>query len=201
MRRPTTVCGAGTPLYKRPLPERPPRARIELEGDVLRVGMGEEGWRNLTLDGARFAARDAACAQRFVRHLKLYLVDGRADLITPPDEGAIAPRAAQLPGVPEDAIVVDSPAWEAVVDWMRTGGRLGGRTIAELARLCRIASAQFAVTVGEWAARVAIESSWERSGPMRSGADPRDCLQPLADEASRTPRAAEAWLAAMACCS
>jgi hypothetical protein len=177
---------------------RAPRARIELEGDVLRVGLADGRWRNLTLDGARFAARDAACAQRFVRHLKLYLVDGRADLITPPDEGAIAPRAAQLPGVPEDAFVVETSTWESVVDWMRSGGRLGGWTIAELARLCCIASAQFAITVGEWAARVALDAAWEQGGPMRSGCDPRWSLRPLEEAAAHSPRAADALVAALA---
>jgi hypothetical protein len=191
----------GTPLYKRAPRTRPPRARVELEGDVLRIGLADGRWRNLTLDGARFAVRDAACTHRFVRHLKLYLVDGRADVITPPDEGAIAPRAAQLPGVPEDAIIVEAGEWEMVVDWMLSGGRMGGRTIAELARLCRIASAQFAITVGEWAARVALDAAAEQGGPMRSGCDPKVSLRPLEEAASRSPRAAEALLAALAFCS
>jgi hypothetical protein len=192
--------GPGTPLYKRNPQPRTPRACVELEGDVLRLGLADGRWRSLGLDGARFAARDAACAQRFVRHLKLYLVDGRADLITPPDEGAIAPRAAQLPGVPEDATVVEAGDWEMVTDWMRSGGRLGGRSIAELARLCCIASAQFAITVGEWAARLALEG-WEQNGPMRSGCDPRESLRPLEEAAARSPRAAEALVAALALCS
>jgi len=197
MRRPTKVPGSGTPLYSRPARAPAPRALVELEGDILRLGLSDGRWRSLLLDGARFAARDAACTQRFVRHLKLYLIDGRADLITPPDEGAIAPRAAQLPGVPEDSIVVDAGAWETLVDWLRSGGRLGGRTIAELARLACIASTQFAITVGEWAARVALEGGWERSGPMRSGLDPRESLRPLEEAAWRSPSAAEALVAAM----
>lgn len=153
--------------------------------------------RTLFLNGSRFAVRDAACSQRFVRHLKLYLRGERADLITPPDEGSIAPRAAQLPGVPDDSLIVDRAAWEAVADWMAGGGRLGGRSIAELARLACVATAQFALVLGEWAAQVAIEMSWERRGPMRVAGDVRHSLRPLELAAGHNPRAAEALVAAL----
>lgn len=155
-------------------------------------------WRGLQLHGARFFVRDAAYVQRFVRHLSLWLSEGRADLITPPDEGAIAPRAAGLPVVPDHAIVLDAPVWEAAVEWVRGGGRLGGRTVAELARIACIATPQFAIIIGEWAAEVAAEMSWERVGPMRGGGDLRHSLRPLHEAARRSPRAAEALTAAMA---
>lgn len=154
--------------------------------------------RTLFLNGSRYAVRDAAHAQRFVRHLKLYLRGDRADLITPPDEGAIAPRAAQLPGVPDDSVVVDIHAFEAVADWIEGGGRLAGRTVAELARLAAVASAPFAITLGEWAAQVALEMSWERRrGPMRVAGDLRHSLRPLELAAHDYPRAAEALVAAL----
>jgi hypothetical protein len=182
-------------LYK--AQRRQPRARLELERDILRICLPDGRWRPLFLNGARFAVRDAARGRRFVRHLKLYLTDGRADLITPPDEGAIAPRAAQLPGVPDGAITVDRDGFEAVADWLQGGGRLGGRTVAELARLASIASAQFAITLGEWAAQVAMEMTWDRRGPLRGGSDLRHPLRPLEEAANRHPRAAEALVAAL----
>jgi len=174
------------------------RARVELEQDVLYLRTADGRLQSLVLNGARFAVRDATRAQRFVRHLKLYLVEGRADLITPPDEGAIAPRAAQLPVAPDGAVVVHAYAWDAVVDWLRGGGRLGGRTIAELARLAAVATPQFAITLGEWAAQVAMELTWERRGPMRTcGSDVIGSLRPLEEAARVHPSAADALIAAL----
>lgn len=183
-------------LYAKP-PAHSVRARVELARDVLFLELPDGRNRSMLLNGARFAVRDATRARRFVRHLKIYLADGRADLITPPEEGCIAPRAAQLPGVPDDAIIVEAHAWEAVVDWLEGGGRLGGRTIAELARLAAIASAQFAITLGEWAAQVALEMTWERRGPLRGGSEVHHSLRPLEEAANRHPRAADALVAAL----
>jgi hypothetical protein len=177
---------------------------LELERDLLLLTMPDGRWRGVSLNGARFAVTDAACAQRFVRHLSIAVTDDRGDddrvdLITPPDEGAIAPRAARLPGVPDEAAVVDVDVWEAAVDWLRGGGRLGGRSVAELARLACIATPQFALAIGEWAAQVAVEMIWERSGPMRGGADLRHALHALQVAARTSPRAADALVAALAC--
>jgi len=83
------------------------------------------------------------------------------------------------------------------VDWLRGGGRPGGRTVAELACLACIATSQFAMTLGEWAAQVAHEMTWERQGPMRSGAALRHPLRPLEEAASRSASAAEALVAAL----
>lgn len=183
-------------LYAKP-PAHSARARVELARDVLFLEMPDGRSRTMLLNGARFAVRDATRARRFVRHLKLYLADGRADLITPPEEGCIAPRAAQLPDVPDDATIVDAHAWEALVDWLQGGGRLGGRSIGELARLAAIASAQFAITLGEWAAQVAFEMTWERRGPLRGGSELQHSLRPLEEAANRHPRAADALIAAL----
>jgi hypothetical protein len=185
-------------LYSHVSRMRHPRAALELERDRFLLTLADGRWRGLHLHGARFFVRDASYTQRFVRHLALWMPEGRADLITPPDEGAIAPRAAGLPVVPEPAIVLEAPVWEAAVEWMRGGGRLGGRTVGELARIACIATAQFAIAIGEWAAEVAAEMSWERVGPMRSGGDMRHSLRPLHEAARRSPRAADALTAAMA---
>jgi len=93
--------------------------------------------------------------------------------------------------------VVDSSVWEAVVDWVNGGGRPGGRTVADLARLACIATSQFAITLGEWAAQLAHEMTWERQGPMRSGAGLRHSLRPLEEAATRSARAGEALVAAL----
>ena len=130
--------------------------------------------------------------------MAIFLSSDRADLITPPDEGAIAPRGARLPAAPDSAAVVDASEWDALADWLRSGGRLGGRTVAELARLACIASPQFAVVIGEVAAKVAAEMIWEDRGPMRRSANMRHSLRPLQEAARANPRAADALVAALA---
>ncbi len=184
-------------LYRRAV-RRPPRARLELEASSLVVTIAEGRVRRIGLNGARFVVRDATRDQRFVRHLTLLLPAERVDLMTPSEEGAIAPRAARLPGVPKDAIVVEVAAWEAAVDWLQSGGRLGGRTVTELARLACAATPQFAIAIGEWAAQVAVEMTWERAGPMRGGGELRELLRPLEAAATRSARAADALVAALA---
>ena len=191
-------CGA---LYTRSLTPRFARATVELARDTLHVARPDGDTHEVLLNGAAFHVRDAACAQRFVRHLSLHHQQGRAHLVTPPDEGAIAPRAARLPVVPDEYLVVDASAWDAVVDWLRGGGRLGGRTVRQLAALARIASPGFAIAIGEWAAQVAAEMIWDRRGPMRGGGDLRQTLRPLEEAAAESPSAAEAWVAALSCAS
>jgi hypothetical protein len=190
--------GRRSALYTRPEPTRVARARVELERDLLFITMPDGRWRNLTLNGCTFVAGDATRTHRFVRHLSIILAGERADLITPPDEGAIAPRGARLPEAPEGAAVVDPSEWDAVADWLSSGGRLGGRTVAELSHLACIATPQFAVIIGEIAAKVAAEMIWEKSGPMRGGADMRHSLRPLQEAARTHPRAADALVAALA---
>lgn len=192
--------GRRSALYTRPKPTHVPHARVELERDLLFITMPDGRWRNLTLNGCSFVAGDARRTHRFVRHLSIFLSADRerADLITPPDEGAIAPRGARLPEAPAGAAVVRPSEWDAVADWLSSGGRLGGRTVAELARLARIATPQFAVVIGEVAAKVAAEMIWEKCGPMRGSADMRHSLRPLQEAAREHPRAADALVAALA---
>ncbi len=191
-------CGS---LYTRALTPRVARASLELARDTLRLQLPNGGRRDLSLNGAAFSVRDAACSQRFVRHLALSHCEGRVHLVTPPDKGAIAPRAARLPIVPAEHVVVEIRAWEALLDWLRGGGRLGGRTVRQLASIARIASPAFAVAIGEWATQVAVEMIWDRRGPLCGGGSLRQTLRPLEEAAAESPRAAEAWVAALSCAS
>ena len=124
-------------------------------------------------------------------------------LITPPDQGAVAPSVVSVPEAPSDAAVVEPRAWEALADWISNGGRLAACSIAELARLATIATPHFAVLIGEVAAQRAIEHLWSELGPLRMGFDPSDsqyldiALQPLSDAARHSPRASEALVSAL----
>ncbi len=185
-------------LYSKATLTRHPRARAELERDELVLVLPDGTLRRLSLNGCRFETRDAERNQRFVRHLALESPRERADLITPPDEGAIAPRAARLPRSPDDVVIIESHTFDALVNWLTVGGRLSSFTVAELARLACIATPQFAVALGELAAKVAAEMIWETAGPMRGGADVWHSLRPLQDAARSSPRAADALFAALA---
>ncbi len=180
-------------------PRRSPRSRVEIELDRLIVTVPEGSRRVLELRSARFEVRDAAAVSRFVRELRIEVAGGAAHFITPPEDGAIAPRALGLPPAPTDASVLDRSTWETLVEWLRGGGRLSGRTVGELARLARLATSSFAIAIGEAAARVATEMTWERGGPMRSSAaDPHELLRPLEEAARDSARAADALVAALA---
>lgn len=181
------------------------RARLEVDRDALVIAFPDGRTRRAPLAGARSRVRDAALAQRFVRHLRIELVAADAgassiDVITPPDQGAIAPRAARLPPAPQTAIVVDIRAWEAATAWITSGGRLCGLSIPDLARLSRVATSAFAITIGEHAARLADEITADDLGPMRCGVDLRWILRPFENAARESPRAAEALVAALAQC-
>src|SRR5262249_17993143 len=142
-------------LYRdetRPLP----RAEVLLEPRVLTLVMPGGEHRCLELDGAATFTGDAASHRRFVRMLIVEQHGARLVAITPPDRGAIAPRALRLPEAPSEAAVIENSAYDALADWLHTGGRLTGCSVAELARLCQIASPQFATLIGEVAAQVAI---------------------------------------------
>lgn len=175
-----------------------PRAEVTLEPGHVSVFLPGGGTRVVGFDGAAAATADAASRRRFVRMLVVES-PGAPELvaITPPDLGTIAPRALRLPEAPADAVVLEAEAFDALADWLMTGGRLTGCSIAELARLSRIASPQFAILIGEVAAQIAVEMVWEATGPLRGGADLDHALRPL-HEASRTSvRAAEALVAAL----
>lgn len=180
------------------------RTRVEIGGDELFLTLPDGRQRAFALEGADLAVGDATFTQRFVRHLHLETGFSELDLITPPEQGAIAPRAAQLPRAPDEAGVVDRPVFDILVEWLLGGGRLGGRTIEELARLSRLASPAFAVMIGERAGHLAIEGTWPYGGPMRGGAtgdDLRRRLHPLEVAARDSDRAGEALVAALAACA
>lgn len=190
--------GKCTALYSNSLPAPARRTQVELARDDLFLSFPDGRWERMHLHGCCFRAGDAACSQRFVRHLVLENGWLRIDLITPPERGAIAPRAAGIPSAPRDAAVIEPGAWEVLADWLHSGGRLAGRTVADLARLACVATPQFAVIIGELAARVAAELSWERCGPMRGSGGIINALAPLVDAARTSPRAADALMAARA---
>jgi hypothetical protein len=176
------------------------RTRVELDlGGVMLHGPDGRS-RAIPLQGCTFTLSDAACNRRFVRLLCLEHADGAAELMTPPEGGAIAPRAAHLPIALEEKIaVIEGSAFDALLDWLVSRGRLGGRSIEELARLARLATTQLAVLIGELAARAAGELAWGGSGPMRgSGLDGRELLRPLELAARDSERASDAWVAALA---
>ncbi len=184
-------------LYRKAQPQRRSRSTLELEPTQLRIWQPNGQARRLGLNGCRFSIRDAACEQRFVRHLLLHLPGEVVDLITPPDEGAIAPRAARLPSVGDNVTIVDGSAWEALADWLASRGRLSGRTVTELARLALIATPQFAITIGEWAGQLAVERTRVMANPMRTPASLRESLKPLEQAARTSPRVADALVAAL----
>jgi len=188
-------------LYRDPSAQSAPRAEVALAWSELMLQVPGGGSRWIDLDGCANDVLDAAFRRRFVRMLTLERGGEQLALITPPDQGAIAPRAARLPAAPDDACVVEDEAWQVVVDWIHGGGRLSGRSVAELARLATVATPQFALIIGEVAAQVAFEMVWEHAGPLRGGAALSDALAPLQRAARASTRAAEALVAALAACA
>jgi hypothetical protein len=175
------------------------RAVVELEPSALLVHTTDQRWRRIDLRGASGRVDDAACGRRFVRRLSLVVRGGLVEIVTPPEEGSIAPRAARLPIVSEDALIVDARTWKTLADWVEAEGRLNALTLADLARLACLATPMFAVAIGEKVAQRAVELTWERLGPMRSafGGDHRRLLRPLEEAARDSDRASEAFIAAL----
>lgn len=196
---------ARTGLYLEPLPS-PQRASISLDADSVSLTLASGYTRRHPLDGCAVVIVDAACQRRFVKMLILerssdsghFFADERLVLITPPDRGAIAPIAARVQAAPSESFVVETEEWEALTRWLSGGGRLSACSVLELARLASIASPQFAVVIGEVAAEIALESLWEAAGPLRGRSGLDDSLRPLYDSARRSPRAADALIAALA---
>jgi hypothetical protein len=194
-----------TALYRDPAPFRPARAGIQLDSDVLVLTMPDGRQRSRALDGFAatqhdgFVARiDARRERRFVRMLILERDHERDVIITPPDQGAVAPSVVRLPEAPADAAIIDDHAWDALAEWLMGGGRLAGCSIADLARLAAIATPQFAVLIGEVAAQHALELVWAARGPLRGVDDVEIALRPLTVAARQSPRVAEALVAALA---
>lgn len=195
-----------TALYRDPLPFRPARAEVQLEADILHLRMPDgrhrrhvlHGYAATLSDGVLTARSEARRERRFVRMLLLEREHERLAVVTPPDEGAVAPNVVRLPEPPEGAAIVDGPAWDALSEWMLGGGRLNSCSIPELARLAAIATPQFAVLIGEVAAQRALELAWAASGPLRGDGDFDAALHPLVSAARQSPRVAEALVAALA---
>jgi hypothetical protein len=196
---------ARTGLHPEPLPSLQ-RASISLDADAVSLTLADGHTRRHPLDGCAVVVVDAACQRRFVKMLILEPVNDaglfhaheRLILITPPDRGAIAPIAARIQTAPSEAVIVETEEWEALTRWLSGGGRLSACSVVELARLAAIASPQFAVVIGEVAAEIALESLWEAAGPLRGRSGVDDSLRPLYDSARRSPRAADALIAALA---
>lgn len=201
-----------TALYHDPVPFRPARTEVQLDLDVLLLRAPDGRQRRHALHGTTTSALDGSIAarpdgrgdalargeRRFVRMLVIEEPHGSITLITPPEQGAVAPGVVRVPEAPLDAAVLDAPAWEALADWLLGGGRLAACSIVELARLVAIATAPFAGLIGEVAAQRALELAWAGRGPLRGGLELEVALQPLFDAARHCPRAAEALVAAQA---
>ncbi|HUQ03502.1 MAG TPA: hypothetical protein VM261_13465 [Kofleriaceae bacterium] len=190
-----------SPLYKDMSFSPSPRARVALEWNELSLYLPDGRWRQIELDGSSNEIGDATARRRFVRIMTIEWGYESASVITPPDHGAIAPRVAHLPVAPEDAAVVEAGVWETLVDWVSSSGRLAGRTVEELARLASIATAPFAVAIGEVAAQVARDLARLARGPLRGAADVIEWLRPLHLAARTSPRAEDALVAALAACT
>ena len=182
-------------------------AKVQLESDVLIIEM-PSGWtQRYVIDGATasigdgfsLARRDGGrIERRFVRMLIIERGGRHVTVITPPEQGAVAPNVVRVPEAAHDAAIVDGPTWEALAEWLIGGGRLGALAVADLARLACISTPQFAVIIGEVAAQRALDLVWVATGPLRGVHDVDAALQPLSDAARHSTRAAEALISALA---
>ncbi len=195
-----------TALYRDPVPFRPARAEVQLEPDALTIRMPDGRWLRFSLDGCTPVASDGFVVaridvrteRRFVRMLALEQLHARIVVITPPDQGAVAPNVVRVPEAPPEAAILDVRDFDALCDWVLGGGRLAACAIVDLARLAAIASPQFAAVIGEVAAQRALELVWAARGPLRGGSDLESALRPLSEAAKHSHRAAEALMAALA---
>jgi len=195
-----------TALYRDPLPFRPARAEVQLDPDTVTLAMPDGRPRRHALDGCSVslldgfvAARvDARPKRRFVRMLILERDSERHAIITPPDQGAVAPNVVRLPEAPDDAAIIDDHAWDALADWIMGGGRLAGCSITDLARLAAIATPGFALLIGQVAAQRALELVWAARGPLRGVETVEAALAPLASAARQSSRVTATLAAARA---
>jgi hypothetical protein len=189
-----------TALYRDIESWRPLRADVQLDADYVFLRMSDGRMRRHSLHGCEpyvidgcFVATDD---RRFF--VRMLVIDDATTIITPPDRGSVAPKVVRLPEAPSDAWIVEESVFAPLADWLLTGGRLGACTLADLARLATIASAQFASLIGEVAAQRALELAWATRGPLRGGSELEIALQPFVDAARTSPRAAEALISAFA---
>ena len=210
-----------TALYLDPVPFRSARAEIQLDPDAVHVAMPDGRRRRFALDGCTPIAVDGFVAsagrfddqaptwsrvrtpivrieRRFVRMLVLARGDQHHVLITPPEQGAVAPNVVRIPEAPVEAAIIEPRAWDAVAEWVLGGGRLAAFAISDLARLAQVASSAFAVVIGEVAAQRALELGAVATGPLRGGMEVATSLAPLVEAAKQSPRAADALVSALA---
>jgi len=188
------------------VPFRTARAAVQLESDELLLEMPNGWMRRHRLDGIEASTSDGVVAakhearvqRRFVRMLILEGGTMPVVVITPPEQGAVAPNVVRVPEAPPEAAIIDVRAWEALAEWLLSGGRLSACSIADLARLACIATPQFAVLIGEVAAQRALELAWGTTGPLRGSGDIDTQLSPLVFAARSSPRASEALVSALA---
>ncbi len=156
------------------------------------------------LSGCDFGLSDARYHHRFVRHLQISrrfgLGTARLDLITDPRLGMIAPRAARLLDLTEATAIITAAQLATVTRWLDGNRRLLGLSISDLARLSSVASVVFAVAIGERAADLTTQMSWERGLPLRSSpfTNSRALLSPFEQQAAHSERAHLALMAALA---
>lgn len=188
-----------TGLYRDLEPWMPPRAEVQLDGDLVWLRMPDGRVRRHDLDGCEPYVVDGCYVTRDERRfVRMLVLDEPTTIITPPDRGAVAPLVVPVPEAPGDAWIVENAPWDVLAEWVLGGGRLGACSIAELARLVTIASPHFASLIGEVAAQRALELVWSSRGPLRGATDLEHALQPFVDAARRSQRAAEALFCALA---
>src|SRR4051812_27737582 len=111
-----------TALYRDPVPFKSACAKVQLEAELLLVEM-PDGWtRRHVLDGVTTTIGDGfthvqrsggRLERRFVRMLTLERAGRHVAVITPPEQGAVAPNVVRVPEAPHDAAIVEGPTWEA----------------------------------------------------------------------------------------
>ena len=196
-----------TALYRDHVPFHPARAEVQLEPDALLVRLPHlpggrryalDGCDPIVIDGCVAVTRYGTTQRRFVRMLILDRASERQVMITPPDQGAVAPGVVRVPEAPSEAAILELRTWTAITDWVIGGGRFAACSIGELAALAAIATPQFAVLIGEVVAQRALELIAMASHPLRGGSDLDSIIQPLTDVARDSPQAAEALVSALA---
>ena len=93
-----------TALYRDPVAFRPARAYLQLEPDAVQLVMPDGRARRHELDGRVVSQLDGCYRdgrrRLFVRMLVLERWNERHTLITPPDQGAVAPSVVRVPQAP-----------------------------------------------------------------------------------------------------
>lgn len=205
-------------LYRAPAVFCPARADVQLGADALHVTFPDGKTRRMSLHDTAASTDDGCVVQkvglapraprpgepnpeppRLRRFVRMLVVErGRETLtvITPPEQGAVAPSVVHVAEAPTDAAIVSRTVWESLSDWLLSGGRLAACAIGDLARLAQIATASFAAVIGEVCAQRALELVG--GGPLRGGLDVESALHPLSSAARTSARANEALLSARA---